>query len=193
MSIFSFLFGGRRKQAAGSFSTNVKKLLVRGWSGTEFRQIIGDFQQMYRDRLPQNFTTEVHTSDAGVFRVTFPADIVPRFFRWLINYIQYPTDFDLKSRTILVAGKATMSSDFLPSEQSLLGKSIMFYIPAEEEDHAVVFAPVDGHNYKYPFSSERWRLVQDPRIPIGMNDIELRHQPARRSERLLFLEIWIES
>jgi hypothetical protein len=193
MSIFSFLFGGRGKQPAGSFSTNVKKLLVRGWSGKEFMQIIGDFQQMYRDRLPQNFTTEVQASDTGVFRVTFPTDIAARFFCWLINYIQHPRDFDLKSRTILVAGRAAMSSDFLPSEQSLLGKSIMFYIPAGEEDPGVASAQGDGQGCKYPFSSERWQLVQEPRIPAGMSDLKRRDLPARRSERLLFLEIWIES
>jgi len=193
MSIFSFLFGRRGKQPADGVSIRDKKLLVRGWSGTEFRQILGDFQRMYRDRLPPNFTPEVHVRDAGVFRITFPTDIAARFFCWLINYIQYPSDFDLKSRTILVAGSAAMSSDFLPSEQSLLGKSILFYVPANDENNDGVLAPVDSPGSKNPHESERWRLVQEPRIPDGASDLERRHQPERRSERLLFLEIWIES
>ena len=193
MSIFSSIFGGRGKQPAGRFSISDKTILVRGWSDTEFRQILGVFQQMYRDRLPENFIAEVHNGDAGSFRVTFPADIEPRFFCWIINYIQYPKDFDLKSRTILVAGSAAMSSDLLPSEQSLLGKSILFYVPANDENNDGVLAPVDSPGSKNPHESERWRLVQEPRIPDGASDLERRHQPERRSERLLFLEIWIES
>ena len=171
MSIFSSLFGGRGKHPAASFSISDKTLLVRGWSDAELRQILGDFQQSYRDRLPENFSMEIQTGDAGVFRVAFPADIEPRFFCWLINYIQYPKDFDLKSRTILVAGRATMSSDFLPSEQNLVGKGILFYVPADDEDYDVVFAQVDGQSYKFPFSSERWQPVPEPRIPVGVSDL----------------------
>ena len=44
MGIFSFLFDGCSKQPAGNFAISDKELLVRGWSDTELRQIIGDFQ-----------------------------------------------------------------------------------------------------------------------------------------------------
>ena len=172
MSIFSFLFGGCSKQPAGNFAIGDKELLVRGWSDRELRQIIGDFQRMYRDRLPSSFSTEVHAGDSGVLRVTFPTDIAPEFFCWLVNYVQYPKSLDLKSRTILVAGRATMSSDFLPCEESLVGKRIMFYIPADDRDFDVVFAQVDGHSYKYPFTSERWQRVQEPRVPVGMSELK---------------------
>jgi hypothetical protein len=172
MGIFSFLFTGRGEQPAGSFTISDKDLVVRGWSDSEFRQIIGDFQQMYRDRLPQNFSVDVHAGDGGVLRATFPVDIEPRFFCWLINYVQYPKKFDLKSRTILVAGRATISSDFLPSEESLIGEHILFYIPTDDKDFDVVFARVDGQSYKYPFSSERWQRVQEPRSPAGISDLK---------------------
>jgi hypothetical protein len=172
MSIFSLLFGGCSKQSASSFAIGDKELVVRGWSDTELRQIIGDFQQIYRDRLPPHFSTEVHADDGGVLSVTFPTDIEPRFFCWLINCVQYPKGFDLQSRTILIAGMATISSDFLPSDQSLIGKRIMFYIPADDKQYDLVFAQVDGQSYEYPFTSERWRRVQEPRLPVGVSNLK---------------------
>jgi hypothetical protein len=172
VGIFSFLSGGRGEQPTGSFTISDKELLARGWSETEFRQIVGDFQKMYRDRLPQDFSAEVHTVGGGILRATFPADIEPRLFCWLINYLQYPKGFDLKSRAILVAGRATIGSDFLPSEQSLIGKHIMFYIPTDDKDYDVVFAQVDGQSYKYPFCSERRQRAQESRMPGGASDLK---------------------
>ena len=171
MSIFSLLFSGCSKQPAGSFIITDKELVVRGWSDAELRQIMGDFQQFYRDRLAQNFSTEVHAGDGGVLRVRFPTDIKPESFCWLINYFQYPKGFHLKSRTILVAGRATISSDFLPADQSLIGKRITFYIPTDDKDYDVIFAQADGQSYKYPFTSERWQRVQEPRLPDGISDL----------------------
>jgi hypothetical protein len=172
MSIFSFLFGGCTKQSSAPFAIADKELLVRGWSDTELRQIIVDFQQIYHGRLPASFSTDIRAGDGSTLRVTFPADIAPEFFCWLINYVQYPKGFDLKTRTILVAGKATISSDFLPAEQSLVGKRIMFYIPTDDRDFDVVFGRVDGQSYKYPFTSERWQSVQEPRIPAGVSELK---------------------
>lgn len=171
MSVFSSLFGGSSTKPAGTFVIGEKELLVRGSSDTELKRIIDDFRQMYRDRLPQDFSTEVHPTDGGVLRVTFPADIEPRFFCWLVNYVQYPKEFDSPSRNVLVAGRATISSDFLPSDQSLVGKSVTFYIPTDDEDFDVVFAQVDDQSYEYPFSSERWRRSPEPRLPVGISDL----------------------
>lgn len=168
MSIFSFLFGGL---STGNFAISNKEIAVRGWNASELRQIVGDFQQMYRDRIASNFSTGLQVGDGEVLRVTFPGDITPQLFCWLVNYIQYPKDLDLKSRTILVAGNATISSDFLPSDQSLIGKRIMLYIPTEDTRYDQVFAQVDGLSYEYPFSSERWKRAQAPRLPVGIGDL----------------------
>jgi hypothetical protein len=172
MSIFSFLFGGCSKKPASNFSIAGKELFARGWNESELKQIIGDFEQVYRDRLPPKFSAEIHNDDGGFLRVTFPADIEPRFFCWLINYVQYPKSYDLHSRRILVAGKATVTLDFLPSDESRIGKRIMFYIPANDKQYDVVFAQVDGRSYEYPFGSEIWRHVEDPRLPVGISDLK---------------------
>ena len=172
MSIFSSLFGGGAKQPGAPFVIADKELLVRGWSDTELRKIVGNFQQLYRDRLPADFSTGIQSADGSTLRITFPADIDPELFCWLINYVQYPENFDLKSRTILVAGRATIGSEFLPSKLPLIGKRILFYIPADDQDYDVVFARVDDQSYMYPFSSDFWEQAPEPRLPVGVNELK---------------------
>jgi hypothetical protein len=169
MSIFS-LFGARAEKPRADFAISDKEVIARGWTEPELKQIIGDFVQMYRERVPASFSTAVH-SNGDVVRVTFPADIEPRFFCWLINYIQYPKGLDFRARSILVVGKATITSDFLPSEQSLIGKRMTVYIPADDKEYDVVFGRVDGQSYEFPFASERWRRMQNPRLPREIDNL----------------------
>lgn len=172
MSILSLLFGGCSNKHKVDFAIGEMELLATGWSDSELRQIIGDFQKMYRDELPENFSTEIHAGPGWVLRVTFPAGIEPDCFCFLINYAQYPKKFDLKSRSILIAGRATISSDFLPSDQSVIGERILFYVPSEDRDFDVVFAQVKGQSYKYPFSSGRWQRAEEPRLPNGLSNLQ---------------------
>jgi hypothetical protein len=165
MSFLSSLFGSRSKQDRVSFAIGEMELLVQGWGDSELRQIISDFQRMYSDQLPKNFSTEIHACPGWVLRVTFPAGIEPDCFCFLINYANYPRGFDLKSRSILIVGRATVNSDFLPADQSVVGERILLYVPANDKDFDVIYAQVKGQSYSYPFSSERWQRVDDPRIP----------------------------
>src|SRR5947209_3559729 len=117
MGIFSFLAGCGYAPAPANFQLTDKALFARGWTEPELRKIIGDFERTYSDRLPATFSTHVESDARGVLHVTFPSDIEPRFFCWLVNYVQYPRDFDLRSRSILVAGVATVAADFLPASR----------------------------------------------------------------------------
>jgi hypothetical protein len=172
MGIFSFLSGCGYAPEPANFQLTDKTLFVRGWNEQELRKIIANFQQMYSDRLPSNFSTDVQSDEHGVLRISFPNDIEPRFFCWLINYVQYPKDFDFRSRGIVVAGTATIAADFLPaSSESQVGKRIRFYIPAHDTEYDLVYARVDAQSYEYPFSSERWRRVADPRLPDAVDEI----------------------
>jgi hypothetical protein len=172
MSIFSFLFSGCSKQPKAPIAMSDKELLVRGWSNAELRQILGDFQRLSGDRLPSNFSTEIHTGDGAVLRVTFPADIPSMDFCFLVNYVQYPKGFDLQSRTILVAGRATISSDFLPSDQSLIGKRILVYVPSEDKRYDEVFAQAEGQSYEFPFTLTGFKPAPEPRLPVGVSDLK---------------------
>ena len=171
MSIFSFLFGNYSKQPKVSFEISEMELLVEGWNDSELRKIISDFQHIDNDQ-PWSFSTEIHAGPGWGLRVTFPTGIEPDCFCFLINYAQYPKKFDLKSRTILVAGKATINSDFLPSDQSLIGERMLFYVPSNDTDYDVIYAQVRGQGYKYPFSSDRWQRVEDPRMPDRLGRLQ---------------------
>jgi hypothetical protein len=169
LSLFSLLVAHAEKPDA-NFQIKDEEALVRGWTEAELGQIIADFERMNRDRLAANFSPAVHRH-GDVLRVTFPTGIQPRFFCWFINYVQYPKGFDLKQRKILAAGRATIVSDFLPADQSLIGKRMTFYIPADDRDYDILYAHVDGQSYKFPFSSERWQRVDDPRLPPGVLEL----------------------
>ncbi len=149
-----------------------KDLLVRGWSDAELRQILGDFQRLSGNRLPANFSTVIHTGEGAVLRVSFPADIPSMDFCFLVNYVQYPKGFDLKSRTILVAGRATISSDFLPSDQSLIGKRILVYVPSEDKRYDEVFAQAEGRSYEFPFTLTGFQPAPESRLPVGVSDLK---------------------
>ncbi len=172
MSVFSFLFGGCSKQPTAPIVMSDEELLVRGWSDTELRQILGDFQRLSGNRLPSNFSTEIHAADGAVLRVTFPADIPSVDFCFLVNYVQYPKGFDLNSRPILVAGRATITSDFLPSDQSLVGKRILVYVPSEDKRYDEVFAQAEGQSYEFPFTRTGFIRAQEPRLPVGVSDLK---------------------
>ena len=172
MSIFSFLFGGCSKQPTAPIAMSDKELLVRGWSDSELRQILGDFQRLSGNRLPSTFSAEIHTGDGAALRVTFPADIPSVDFCFLVNYVQYPKGFDLNSRHILVAGRATITSEFLPSDQSLIGKHILIYVPSEDKRYDEVFAQADGRSFEFPFTRTGFIRVQEPRLPLGVSDLK---------------------
>lgn len=140
------------------------------------RQILDDFQYSYRDQLPQDFSAEIHAGRAWDRRVVFPADIDPLLFCFLVNYVQYPRDFDLDSRTILVVGVGTVGSEFLPSDRSLIGKRIMIYVPADDVEYDEVYGFVEGQSYKLPFSKDHWILAPEPRLPAGVEQL-VGHNP----------------
>ncbi|HXB58465.1 MAG TPA: hypothetical protein VNU95_02820 [Candidatus Acidoferrales bacterium] len=172
MGIFSSLFGGGSRKPAAAFVISDEELLTLGWSETELKQIISDFHQLSIKELPANFSAQIQARGGGVLSANFSANIDGMIFCFLVNYVQYPKDFDLESRAILAAGKATIRADFLPSEQSLIGKRMLFYIPADDQQYDIVFAQVDGQSYEFPFSGTRWRLAKEPRLPAGINDLK---------------------
>jgi hypothetical protein len=182
MSIFSFVAGCGYAPAPANFQLTDKTLFARGWTESELQKIIADFEQMYSDRLPSNFSTRVEPDERGVLRISFPNDIEPRFFCWLLNYVQYPKDLDFRSRNIFVAGTATIAADFLPtSGESLVGKRILFYIPTHDKDYDLVYGRVDHQSYEYPFSSERWRAAADPRLPDDTTEISPPNHAIQRT------------
>src|SRR5215472_12259915 len=76
---------------------NTHIVLVRGWNRAELDEILDDFLASYE--LPE-WTAQADERPDDVLAVTFPQDIQPHLLYFLVNYIQYPKDFELEGRSI---------------------------------------------------------------------------------------------
>jgi len=144
---------------------NDKVVLVKGWNEVEIRKIIRDFMETYKNDGYPAYPIEPHKQSENLYRLTFPQDIHPLLFTFLVNYLAYPFDLDLKNRSIIVAGKTTLNSGFEGIDSSLVGKKAILYIPENDQDHDVVYMRTEsGVNLMNSFTELRWRRVNDARL-----------------------------
>ena len=157
-----------RETAHISNPTNEKAVIVSGWTNEELSAILTDFADMYSERLGDDFDYEVCPHDKSSTRITFPHNIPAEEFSFLINYLHYPKNYDLKARSISVVGKALLSEDFHPPGKSLVGQNAVFYIPSNDQDYDLVYVRVGDETFKNSFAAFRWKKVTDSRIPPGV-------------------------
>lgn len=147
---------------------NDKVLVVSGWNAEEMRKVVSDFTRLYGDQLPPNFDFEIATS-GDAQRVTFPHDMPPWMFLYLVNYTHYPKAPDLAGHEIHVAGITTLSPDFELPAQDLYGKRAVFYVPADDADYDNVYARVGAQAWKISFKGTHWEAADDPRWPAALD------------------------
>lgn len=137
---------------------------VRGWKQSELRRILSDFRGLYDSPKRSDWTiTDVSHGDLVI---TFPSDIQPKLLLFLVNYINYPTSFDLTRRSIGVLCRVTLTAAFGVPNASLIGKKAMIYVPAHDTEHDLVYAKVDsGRAYRIPFTTLVWETVNNARMP----------------------------
>jgi hypothetical protein len=157
-----------RETALEPTPAKAKVVIVSGWSNDELSGILTDFADVYDDRFGSHFDYEIHPHDQGVIRIIFPHDIPAQLFAFFINYLQYPKDYDLKTHSISVVGKALLTPDFHPPSKSLIGQQAVFYIPSNDQDFDVVYVRVGDDTYEASFAARRWKKVDDSRIPPGL-------------------------
>ena len=144
---------------------NDKIVLVRGWNGIEIQKIINDFIETYKSDGYPAYAIEPHKEEENLFRLTFPKDIHPTLFTFLINYLAYPFDLDLKNRSVIVGGKTTLSAEFDGVDSSFVGKKAVLYIPKDDQDHDVVYMQTEsGISLANSFTEMKWRRVNDARL-----------------------------
>lgn len=144
---------------------NDKVILVQGWDESEIKKIIRDFIQMYESDGYPAYTIEHHKQSENLNRLTFPQDIHPRLFTFLVNYLPYPFDLDLKNRSIIVGGKTTLSSGFEEVDSQLIGKKAILYIPEKDQGRSVVYMRTEsGVTLANSFAELKWRRVNDARL-----------------------------
>ena len=151
-----------------SDSANGEEVVVRGWTNEELTGILTDFADVSDGDLGPHFVYEVHPRDDGSIRITFPHDIPTKQFSFLINYLQYPKNYDLKGRSISVVGKAIISAKFKPPTKSLIGQTATFYIPKDDQDFDLVYVRVGDETFENSFAALHWKRVADSRIPPGV-------------------------
>jgi hypothetical protein len=150
---------------------NGKEVIVRGWTSEELAQILADFEKIYKDDLGKDFAPEVSPNLNGIIHIRFPQDIPGPQFSFLINYIQYPKNFDLKARSILVFGKTVLSADFQVPDPSIIGQDAILYVPSDDHEYDLIYVRVGNQTFEDSFSADSWKKVTDPRLPPGIEGL----------------------
>jgi hypothetical protein len=170
VACLSFRGGGASPESASILNftpnpQNDKTLLVKGWNEAEIRKIIHDFIETYKNDGYPAYTIEPHKQSENLYRLTFPQDIHPLLFTFLVNYIAYPFDLDYKNRSIIVGGRTTLNAGFEGIDSSFVGKKAVLYIPENDQDYNVVYMQTEsGINLLTSFDSLKWRRVNDARL-----------------------------
>src|SRR3989442_252196 len=143
---------------------NDKVIVVKGWYEDELQRILDDFIQEDPSGVP-SYQIDVHKRDETLYNLTFPQDTHAAVFGFLVNYLAYPRNFGLAGRSIIVAGKTTLNSDFQGIPQSLVGNKAIIYVPENDQDYDVVYLQTEtGATMANSFSDDVWRKVKDARL-----------------------------
>jgi hypothetical protein len=144
---------------------NDKVVLVQGWSEAEIGKIVSDFTETYKNAGFSPFTIEPHKEFEHLYRLTFPEDIHPQLFNFLVNYLAYPFDFELTNRSIIIGGKSTLTFGFEEIDPQLVGKKAIFYVPENDQERTVVYVQTEsGVTLANSFTDLKWRKVNDARL-----------------------------
>jgi hypothetical protein len=150
---------------------NDKAILIQGWNEDELRKILDDFVEEDLSAFAA-FRIEIQKSLENSFRLTFPEDIHPAEFVSLINYLAYPINFGAAGRSIVVAGRTTLNSDFDGLPKSLEGKKALLYLPENDEDYDVVYLQTEsGVSIAKSFNEGAWRQVKDARLSSAVKSL----------------------
>jgi hypothetical protein len=144
---------------------NDKVIIVEGWDEAKLRKVISDFIDTYKDDEYPPYTIDPRKRAEKTFSLTFPKDIHPLLFTFLVNYIAYPFDLDLTHRSIIVCGKTTLNSLFEGIDPSVIGQKAILYIPANDQDHDIVYMrAASGVTFANSFTELVWKHVNDARL-----------------------------
>src|SRR5256884_9527923 len=143
---------------------NDKVIVVKGWNEDELQRILDDFVAEDSSGVA-SYKIEVEKRDEDLHRLTFPQDIHAALFGFLVNHLAYPTNFVLTGRSITVAGKTMLSSDFQGIPKSLVGSKAIIYVPEDDQDYDVVYLQTEsGATLANSFSDGVWRNVNNARL-----------------------------
>ena len=150
---------------------NDKAILIQGWNEDELHKILDDFVEQDLSSFAA-FRIEIRQRSENCFALTFSEDIHPDEFISLINYLAYPFGFDLAGRSIIVAGKTTLSSDFDGLPKSFEGKKALLYLPEHDQDYDVVYLQTAPDVTMAKSGNEGvWQQVKDARLSSAVKSL----------------------
>jgi hypothetical protein len=141
---------------------NDKAIVVKGWSKDELSEILKEFCKLYE--VPEAFLVDKQPLSEDSLRVTFPNDVEPVLFLYLVNYIAYPGQREPKP--VSVMGNATVDSTFGVPFPTTFGKNAFFYVPADDDHFGVVYMRVAGDaTFVYNLEEGSWSPAFSERLP----------------------------
>ena len=151
---------------------NNKMIMVCGWQEDELIGLVDDFREQSSIDPPMEI--EIQKQFDREFVLTFPGDIAPWDFAALVNYLNYPIDFDSAGRPLVVAGRATLNPDFTGIPESLHGNKAIIYVPENDDDHTVVYLHTEtGDNFAGWLNEVAWQSVDDTGLPAAIQALNL--------------------
>lgn len=151
---------------------NNKTIMVSGWEENELGRIVDDFREQSTIDPPMEI--EIQKRFESEFVLTFPGDIAPWDFAALVNYLNYPIDFDSGDRSLVVAGRTTLNSDFTGIPESLHGQKAIIYVPEGDDDYTVVCLHSEtGGNFAGSLDEMVWQSVDESRLPAAVQALNL--------------------
>lgn len=140
------------------------KVVVRGWSPSEARTILDDFAKVY-ELEPANFRLSA-ASDGGLI-VELPKGLPDDRFLYLVNYLNYPDNFDLTRRKLAICGIWQIE------DGAQVGSRAVVYIPQSDTEYDQAYVQMDRQQaYKVSFTDMTWVPTTDRRLPPEVADLE---------------------
>ncbi|MGE0666600.1 MAG: hypothetical protein AB7O49_08585 [Sphingomonadales bacterium] len=139
------------------------RIIVCGWSRAELDRILSKFSSIYK--LDPASTFVVDTASNDNLLITYRHDPEPDMLMFLINYLHYPHDFELKGRQLAVLASFVITSAYEPPEPSLVGMKAIVYVPADDTEYDLVYVQTAfGKTFEVPFTNLKWKPVELPRL-----------------------------
>lgn len=138
------------------------KILVSGWRTAELSEILVKFGSLYE--LPES-AWKVQSATAYDLEVSFPHGISPGTLFYLVNYIHYPHDFDLRNRQLAAVAEIHLSNSTGIPDGASPGERAWIYVPENDTEHDLTYVMVsDGTAFEVSFTDMRWRRQETSRL-----------------------------
>lgn len=153
------------------------EILSSGWTAGELNKIFVDFSGAY---LSQNQSGAAASpialkagepDAAGIIRT--PVNLTPEMLYYLVNYMNYPRGFDLKSRSIAVVARASLTPEFAAPSDA--GANAQIFVPDNDVEYDLVHLWIEnGPSYQISFANLKWVPIPDCVMPPSVSALSSR-------------------